>query len=187
MNLNKKKKKKKYIILGVLVFVMLMVVAVFLVLHFVVFKVASPLELVDNFINDYNTLSESVVSKITYEFDDKLSKKQSNKYTKIMKKQYQKMFYSVLDEQVDDKKAVIKIEVTVSDFNNCYNEAVNHIAIHSEKFSTVERQIDYKLNKLDTCSEKVTYPITLNFRKAGKEWLMDEIDENDLKKIQGLY
>ena len=148
----------------------LLAVGVFIYLKIAVFG-TSPSAVVEEYLNKYNSLDKGVTSKIKYEFEDKLDKKQKKQYESIMKKQYQKMFYSILDEEVVENKAVVD----------------SHIATHTEKFPTVERQINYKLNKLETCSEKVTYPITFNLRKSSNEWLLDNLLEADSKKISGTY
>lgn len=186
MKFRKRNKNKKFIILGIFIF-LLFAVGIYVCLRLTVFRVARPSEVVENYLNGYNSLEKDITSEIKYEFEDKLDKKQKKKYESIMKKQYQKMFYSILEEEVTDNKAIIKAEVTVTDFNTCYNDADNHIGTHPDKFLTVERQIDYKLNKLDTCSEKVTYPLTFNLRKSVNEWLLDNLTEADLKKIRGTY
>lgn len=173
-------------VIGIVIFLILLAVGVFIYLKIAVFG-TSPSAVVEEYLNKYNSLDKGVTSKIKYEFEDKLDKKQKKQYESIMKKQYQKMFYSILDEEVVENKAVVKAEVTVSDFNACYNAADSHIATHTEKFPTVERQINYKLNKLETCSEKVTYPITFNLRKSSNEWLLDNLLEADSKKISGTY
>lgn len=182
-----RKRNKKYIILGIFIFLLLVIVGVFCCFKLFVVKTGNPTDIVENYLNDYNKLNNDIISKIKYDFNDKLSNKQEKKYKEIMKKQYQKMFFSILDEHITDSKAVIKVEVTVLNYNYCYNEAANHIIAYSNKFSTEERQIDYKLNKLDTCSERVTYDLTFNLKKVNNKWSMSGLSYNDLKKINGTY
>lgn len=183
--LNKDKNKRTYVVVAVLVLIVL--IGVYVVLRVTGLVSKKPSTVTSEYFDSYISNDSDVISKIEYAFDDKITTKQKKVYVRAMKRQYKKMFYTVLDENVDGKDATARVEVTVFDYNACYNTAMSHINSHSNKFPTEEKQIDYKLSKLETCSDRVTYEINLQYHYDGRKWLMNEINEDDLKKINGVY
>ncbi len=116
----------------------LVVVIVFLVvLYFKIKdnKLNSPAEVTKNYLEKYIKLDKEIISNIKFEYKDNLNDDQKNIYAKAIRRQYEKMGYSILNEEIDNDKAIIKTEVTVFDYNNCWNNAEDYVNIYAYRFS----------------------------------------------------
>lgn len=166
------------------------VVILVICLVFFIFKTVkdnSPSELTKSYLNNYNKLDKETVSNIKYNYDDKLTSKQEKAYIDAMKRQYEKMHYSIISENIEDNTASIVAEVTVFDYNSCYNSANNYVTKYAYRFSSIEKMVDYKLVKLSKCTDKVTYDITFRYNKNGLEWQRDSLSDDDLRKLDGTF
>lgn len=47
--------------------------------------------------------------------------------------------------------------------------------------------IDYKLKQLETVNDKTKYTITFNLTKENGEWMLEDISDEDIEKLHGLY
>lgn len=185
--MNKIKEQKKKTISLILIGILVITIVIVVVFYFIFNKNNSPAYKAEEYLEKYNNLDSEVINKIEYNFSDKLSKKQFNRYKKIMKKQYKKMFYSVVSEEILENEATIKVDVTVINYNNCMNKAIDNVTMLSSTYNTPAKQVDYKLSSLEKCKDKVTYTIDFCFKKDGIKWVMDELSEADIDKINGVF
>ena len=168
----------------------LVVVIVFLVvLYFKIKdnKLNSPAEVTKNYLEKYIKLDKEIISNIKFEYKDNLNDDQKNIFAKAIRRQYEKMGYSILNEEINNDKAIIKTEVTVFDYNNCWNNAEDYVNIYAYRFSDEVKKVDYKLSQMTKCKEKVTYNIKFNFIKKNNKWEMSKLSNDDIRKINGIY
>ena len=50
-----------------------------------------------------------------------------------------------------------------------------------------EKANEYRLSKLKEAKEMVTYTLELELHKDGKDWILNDLDETELSKINGTY
>ena len=155
----------------------------------------TPTKKVENFLNNYRTLNETVVGQMNdiVNEDTLMNDEQRTTYKNILKKQYQDLTYKVKDEQIDGDNATVTAEIEVYDFYKVTEESDTYYETNPDEFkddagNLVEsKYIDYRLNKLTDASEKVKYTIDFTLRKVDDVWVMDEIDDTTRQKIHGLY
>ena len=186
--MNSKKNKRKKIIIFISLFLLVLII----LSVFIYFKVKkeidnSPVEVTKKYLDAYNKLGKSVMSNIKYEYEDVLNDKQKSNFAKAMRRQYEKMGYSIIRAEVKEYKAIIKTEVTVFDYNSCWNWATDYVNLYGYRFSDQKKMIDYKINQVSKCKEKVTYDIKFIYIKKDNKWVMNKLEDDDLRKINGTY
>lgn len=189
--IKKMNKKKKLLFFGGIAFIIGIVIAIILVVSSNV-KSNSIEGLTKAYMKKYQTLDKEVVSKIKYEFDDKLTPEQKQKYRSIIENQYEELKYEIVEVKESGVTGEVVIRFTVYDLASAMEQANSYIAVYGDKFKKDGKfdeyaAIDYKLEMLDEVETKVDYTITFNFYKEDGTWTMDEVVESDLKKIRGTF
>lgn len=189
--IKKMNKKKKLLFFGGIAFIVGIVIAIILVVSSNV-KSNSIEGLTKAYMKKYQTLDKEVVSKIKYEFDDKLTPEQKQKYRSIIENQYEELKYEIVEVKESGVTGEVVIRFTVYDLASAMEQANSYIAVYGDKFKKDGKfdeyaAIDYKLEMLDEVETKVDYTITFNFYKEDGTWTMDEVVESDLKKIRGTF
>lgn len=184
-------KRQKLVFLGC---VALAIVVIAVIISIIVGTVKSnSIEgLTKAYMEKYQKLDDSVVDKIKYEFDDKLTSEQKTKYKAIIENQYEELEYDIVEVKEEDTYGEVIIRFTVYDLASAMEQANSYIEVYGSKFNKDGEfdeyaAIDYKLKMLDETETKVDYSITFNFYKENGTWVMDELNETDLKKINGTY
>lgn len=156
-------------------------------------KMNKPSNEVEKLFINYNSLNSEVLIQLdsVLEIED-LTEVQKNKYKAILKKQYEDLKYTIINEEVDNDTAVVSVEVEVYDLNKVMEEANTYLEEHKEEFNTngeydKEKFWNYKLDKLSNVSERTKYILELTLTKIDNKWHLDDLLESDLKKIHGLY
>ena len=190
-SIKKMNKKKKLLFFGGIAFIIGIVIAIILVVSSNV-KSNSIEGLTKAYMKKYQTLDKEVVSKIKYEFDDKLTPEQKQKYRSIIENQYEELKYEIVEVKESGVTGEVVIRFTVYDLASAMEQANSYIAVYGDKFKKDGKfdeyaAIDYKLEMLDEVETKVDYTITFNFYKEDGTWTMDEVVESDLKKIRGTF
>ena len=182
------KNKKKLIIfigLGILLGVTISVI----LLSLFVGEAKSPEGMTKDFLKKYQKLDSSVVKTIKYEYDDKLTPTQLDKYKEIIKDQYEKLEYTILEvkENKEECYAYVRVEFTVEDLSSAMEMANSYIDVNGDKFEDDYATVDYKLSVLDERAEEQTYTVEFNFYYEDGKWYMYDLSEADLKKFRGTY
>lgn len=184
-------KKKRLLFLGCLA--LIIVVATVIILLVVGNAKSNSIEgLTKSYMKKYQKLDKEVVNKIKYEFDDKLTPTQKQKYNAIIENQYEELEYEIVEVREDGVTGEVDIRFTVYDLAAAMEQANSYIAVYGDKFKKDGKfdeyaAIDYKLEMLDQMETKVDYTITFNFYKDDGTWTMDDVLEADLKKIRGTF
>lgn len=132
-----------------------------------------------NELNDYlNTLN---IPKDSYE-----------EYKKIYTKQYTDLKYEIKDELIDGDTATVTAQIDVYDYYKIENDVTKYVADNPDKFSTnnvydSKKVLEYKIDKLTNAKDRVTYTVVFNLTKVDNEWKVDNLSNEDLEKIHGIY
>lgn len=154
----------------------------------------TPTKKVESFINKYQTLDISVLEDL----DSVISKENFNdehkdKYRDIVKKNYQKMSYKIKDEVINGDAAVVTVEITVIDYSKINNETDLYLLNNPNEFKNANGDYDsnlyndYRIKKLEEIDETVTYTLELELTKENDEWVLNDLDDMELSKINGTY
>ncbi len=155
----------------------------------------TPTKKVEAFLNNYQTLNDDVLEDLdtTLTNDTTLNEEERQKYHDFMEKHYQDLKYEIKDEKIDGDTATVEAEVTVKSYAHAIDEAENYKSENEDKFQSEDGNYDaslfnsYRLEELEKVTDTETYTITFNLTKEQDEWKLEDLSDEDLNKINGLY
>ena len=141
------------------------------------------------------TLDNSVVEDLdtTLAADTTLTDNDRKDYKEFMKKHYQDLKYEIKDEKIDGDTATVETEITVRDYSKAISDADTYKGENSDKFNNNSGTYDpglfssYRLDELKKVKDTKTYTLNLTLTKDKDEWKLNELSDEDLNKINGLY
>lgn len=155
----------------------------------------TPTKQVEKVLNNYKNQEETVTTQLDkiVSTDVTMNDIQKETYKTILKRQYSNMMYKVKDEVIDGNEATVTVQIEVTDFYKITTEADEYLLTNASQFNNAEGTydnslfIDYKLNKLDKATNKVTYTIDFKVAKVDDLWQVQPLSDSDIEKIHGLY
>ena len=154
----------------------------------------TPTKKVEALLNKYQMLDIDVLNDLDNVVDKQIdfSNKQRDEYKDIIKRNYQKLTYTIKDELVDGDTAEVETEIEVIDHTKIVSEANAYLRDNPNEFLTDNKYdnnlfIDYKLKKLKETKEKVKYTLVFKLTKVEDEWKIDSLTEEMRDKINGIY
>ena len=151
----------------------------------------TPTSRVKEYLSKYQNLDEEVLKELdkTIEKDETMTSKQKEQYISIIEKQYQNLAYKIKNETINDNNAFVDVEIEVLNYHSTISSAREYYIEHQEEFENDNNKnyIDYKIEKLKKVNDKAKYTITFNLKREKNIWYLEELNEDDLKKIHGLY
>ena len=149
----------------------------------------TPTKKVEEYLNKYQTNDDDVVSDLDEVLtnDTTLTADERNEYSDFMKAHYRDMHYEIKDETIDGDTATVDAEVTVRNYADAVNEANDYRLNNPDKFDDDNTFASYRLGKLKEVTDTETYTITFHLTKENDEWKIDDLSDDDLRKLEGLY
>ena len=155
----------------------------------------TPTKKVENLLSKYQKNDEVVINQLgdTLLSDTILSVSQKDKYKELMERQYKNLMYTIKNEAIDGKTAVVEAEIEVYDYNKAIVESENYLLANQGEFQDEMGNVDttkyndYKLNAISNMKDRVTYTINFTLSKVDEEWIVDDLTETERMKIHGLY
>lgn len=154
----------------------------------------TPTKKVEAFFSKYQSFDEDVINQIKDITDTSVfTDKQKEKYMDIMKRHYESLKYHIKDETIDGDSAIVTAEIEVIDYSKYLLEANEYLNQNKEKFLNDKGEYDeklyndYRLEKLKDVSDTVKWNIDIYLSKIDNEWVIDNLDQDTLDKIQGIY
>lgn len=147
----------------------------------------TPTSQVEDLLTKYQTLNSEIEEGI----DDILSSEnltdsQRDRYRKLLEKQYKNLTYEIKDEVIDGDSAIVTTELELLNYKMAINETNDYYS-NVEDY-TVEEYNDTKLNNLENIKDKVVYTAKFNVKKDNDgNWKVEALDNETIKKIQGMY
>lgn len=147
----------------------------------------TPTAQVEDLLSKYQMLDNDIKSGIdTVVEGESLTTDQQERYRKIIEKQYKNLMYEVKDEEIDGDEAEITVEIEVMDYKKIVNEI--NSSYQGQNNYTVESYNNAKLDALEKAKDKVTYTIEFDVIKdKDGNWRLTSLDNEIIKKIQGMY
>lgn len=104
----------------------------------------SPTKRVEEFLNDYQTMDNEVLSQLdeTVNNEELLTDEQKKDYKELMEKQYQNLTYTIKDETIDGNNATVEVEIEVYDYSTAMNEADDYLLNNNSEFVGEDGNID---------------------------------------------
>lgn len=155
----------------------------------------TPTKKVEYLLGKYQSNDEEVLKQLDESLlaDTALVDEQKDRYKSIMKRQYKDLTYTVKNEAIDGKTAVVEVEIEVYDYSKAVTETENKLINNSDLYKDETGEVnsimynDDKLTALENVSDRVKYTINFTLSKADEEWIVDDLTETERMKIHGLY
>ena len=153
----------------------------------------TPTKQTEAFFKKYQALDKDVINDLNNVDLSNYNDEQSKLYRDIMKRHYQNLTYEIKEETVDGDDAVVKVEITVTDFKKTLDESNEYLNSHIEEFQDElgnydeSKYIDYRLEKLKNAKEKIKYTINISLTKINDKWTVDNLTDDMHDKIDGIY
>ncbi len=155
----------------------------------------TPTKKVENYLNNYQSLDAGVLEDLdtTLAADTTLDEKGRKDYREFMKKHYQDLKYKIKDEKLDGDNATVETEVTVRDYSKAVADSDTYKSSNEDKFKDEKGTYDatmfgtYRLDELKKVTDTKTYTINFTLTKKDGEWKINQLSDEDLNKINGLY
>lgn len=147
----------------------------------------TPTSKVEELFSKYQTLDSDIKSGIDDILDsESLSIDQKDRYRKLIEKQYRNLTYQIMNERIDGNIATITTEIEVMDYKKAINDTTAYY--YGKDDYTVMEYNDTKLDNLENIKDKVIYTIDFEVIKdEDGNWRLSSLDNDTIKKIQGMY
>ncbi len=155
----------------------------------------SPTKKVEYLLGKYQKGDDEVLQQLsdTLLTDAILSVSQKERYKNIMIRQYHDLMYTIKDEAIDGKNAVVEVEIEVYDYSKAITDTENTLLTNADSFKDETGEVnttiynDKKLEALENMNDRVKYTINFTLSKVEDEWIVDDLTETERTKIHGLY
>ena len=155
----------------------------------------TPTKKVEYLLSKYQKNDEEVLTQLgdTLLTDAILSVEQKERYKNIMTRQYKDLTYTVKNEAIDGKTAMVEVEIEVYDYSKAITETEDKLLSDADLFKDDSGNIntnlynDNKLTALENMNDRIKYTINFTLSKADEEWIVDDLTETERMKIHGLY
>lgn len=144
----------------------------------------TPTSRVEELFSKYQKLDNDITKEIEALLNSEtLTEEQSNKYRKVIERQYKNLVYEIKDETIDGDSAIVVTQIEVFD----YRKSINELDNENNNYDILEYN-NRKIEKLENTKEKVAYTLNINLIKdEDGNWKIERLSDNDIKKIQGMY
>lgn len=146
------------------------------------------------FLNRYKDNDTTVKEELDiYLGNEELEVDELKEYKKIYLRQYSDMEYVIKDTTIDGDDATVTVEITVYDYYKSNKESGEYFNDNQSEFINDKGDIDYskfmkyKIKKLLSTEDRITYTITFNLKHKSKKWEIEPLNEEVLEKIHGTY
>lgn len=144
----------------------------------------TPTSTVENLLTKYQKLDSDIDSGIdSILVEQNMLDEQKERYRALIEKQYKNLSYEVKEELIDGNNATVIVEIEVIDYKRAINDLVFDNSIY-----TKETYDNEKLTRLENANDKITYTIEFNLSKDNDDkWRLNALNNEEIKKIQGMY
>lgn len=160
----------------------------------------TPTKAVESYLNKYQNLDGEVTAQLdnVISSDVTMSDDQKKAYRDLMINQYKNMSYKVVDENITSNEAEVEVELDLLDYASNISESRNYYKKHLDEFEdTTDSSIDkvdnissfieYKIKNMKNVTNRRKENITFYLSKIDNEWVVDDLSDNDMEKLHGLY
>ena len=148
---------------------------------------------VQEYLDNYKELDSNVKKQLESVINqENFNEEQRELYRDIMERQYKNLEYEITNEKYDGNKATITAKVTVYDYYKAQESIADYLKNNREEFYKdgqydENSYINYKLNTMKNYKDRVTYSIDFKLDKKDNNWVIKDLDLDDIEKIHGIY
>lgn len=140
----------------------------------------TPTSKVEEFLSSYQRLDKDVQKELDnlVEKEDDMTEEEKEEYKALLEKQYQNLAYKIKKEIIAKDTATVDVEIEVLD----YATAVNKSEKDCEK-----NLVECKIKEMKAVNSKTKHDLTITLYKEEGKWIIENLNEDDVKKLHGLY
>lgn len=162
-------------------------------------NMSSPTAKVEETLNNYQKLDNSIDNDLNkmIEKENNYSEEDKKNYRTALERQFQNLSYKIKNEEIDGEKAKVEVEIEVLDYKSSYDKSKKYFLENKDEFikddidegkvEELSEFITYKIKELSKMEDKVKHNITFDLRKEDKDWVIEDISDENLEKLLGLY
>lgn len=154
----------------------------------------TPKAKVESYLKSYQNLDDDILAQLDQSSElSEYSDNQKTKYKDVLKKQYQDLKYVIKEEVINGDDATVTAEVTVYDLYKVQQNAALYQTNNPDNFldtaGVYDKSLflDYKLEQMKKVTDTVSYTISFTLTKADNKWKINDITNDMLQKIHGIY
>ena len=96
----------------------------------------------------------------------------------LLEKQYQNLAYKIKKEIIAKDTATVDVEIEVLDYAT---------AISKSKKECEKNLVSCKIKEMKLVNNKTKHDLTITLSKEDGKWMIERLNEDDVKKLHGLY
>lgn len=154
----------------------------------------TPEEAIDTFFEKYRNKDNDIITQLkdTIENED-LIDSSKEEYETLMENQYDQFSYVIKNIEKNDDMATATIELQVLNYKSAILRAEDDLQQNPEKFNdekgnfSEEKYKIYKIELMKDVDEMTKYTIEINLTKENGMWHVDQLSDEAISKLHGLY
>lgn len=162
----------------------------------------SPKERVKEYLDKYKEQDSKVLSDLDESIGSEYSGDYKDRYKSLMINQYKNLTYEITEEIIEEDEAIVTVDINVYDYAKALEYSSSYLSKHRDEFITktdseedsTKANIDndkytkFKLDEMEKVSDRRKYTINFTLKKNNdNKWELQQLSNNDIKKIHGLY
>ncbi len=148
----------------------------------------SPKDAVDDYLQKYVTLDDTIMNELNDFVDgEEFNEEQRTTYKEILRNQYSSLTYTILNEEIKEDEAVVKVKINVRDLYKIKKETNKYYDEHKDEFNEINVFLNYQLEKMKNAVDTMTYTIDVKVIKEDGNWKVKQLSIDTLEKIHGIY
>lgn len=153
-----------------------------------------PEEAVETLFERYRNKDDNVLTQLKETIENEaMTDENKTKYQNLMEKQYDQFAYVIKDTDVQDDTATATVEITVLDYKSAVDKAEEELEKEPNKFNDEEgnysedKYTARKIELMEEVNDTKTETIELSLKKDAGMWKVNDLTNDDIKKLHGLY
>ena len=155
--------------------------------------IVGPSDKVDQALKKYVNNDRDIIKELNDRLDSQdLTDAEKKRYEKIIKNEYNNIKYEIKNEEITEFTAKVTVDIKVLDLYGASKSAEEDLIDDPTDFYTdgeydFHKFVDYKLSKMENVKDYKDYVIVFNLTKNDDIWYIDDLDEETLEKLHGIY
>lgn len=153
-----------------------------------------PEDAIDTMFEKYRNKDDNVITQLKETIENEVMNDENKaKYQELMEKQYDRLAYVIKSVKEDKDTATATVELTVLDYKSAILEAEQELENDPSKFNddkgeySEDKFTKRKLELMEKVDDTITETVELSLSKKANMWQVDDLSDEDIKKIHGLY
>ena len=141
----------------------------------------TPTSKVEEFLGKYQKLDKDILTDLKKMIDkeENMTEDEKKEYQKLLEKQYQNLSYKIKNEIIKKDTATVDVEIEVLDYNSAITKA--------NKKCENKNMVTCKIEEMKLANSKIKHDMTFTLYNEEGKWLIEKLNNDDVKKLHGLF